>query len=46
MPEFLKTHWNDFVNCRYVMEGQLVDSDPPEFDRALTVLIAAFENNT
>ena len=46
IPEFLKTHWNDFVNWRYVMEGRLVDSNPPEFDRVLEVLIATFENDS
>ena len=46
IAEFLEMHWNDFVNWRYVMEGRLVDSNPPEFDRVLEVLIAAFENDS
>lgn len=46
IPEFLKTHWSDFVDWRYVMEGRLVDSHPPEFDRALAVLIEAFSDDS
>lgn len=42
MPSFLKTHRNDFVEWRYLVEDLSRSADPDQFEQALRVLSKAY----